>query len=142
MINARKTEILVAAVCAALFCGCKSVYDFGGPSSKVSPDGQFQVVVDSSDNYEQDYFQTGRKNVWVSIGDQQKILFQHKYIVMGADVEWLANWSPTNSVTVVLYDWGNGIYNYGNFRHLAASNHIASLSFALDKNTGKFVERK
>jgi hypothetical protein len=60
----------------------------------------------------------------------------------GSDIEWQTHWSSADAVSVEIYDWGDGVSNYNNMKHLATSNYIALLSFALDKSTGKFVEQR
>ena len=60
----------------------------------------------------------------------------------GSDVEWETRWSSPETVSVELYDWGDGVSNYNNMNHLPSSNHIALLAFILDKNSGKFTEKK
>jgi hypothetical protein len=69
-------------------------------------------------------------------------LFQRSYTFAGPDVSWRTRWSAPEVVSVELYDWGEGVSNYNNMHHMTTSNHIALLSFALDKTTGRFIENK
>ena len=87
-----------------------------------------------------------KKTIWISIErgtpTNSIALFQHSYTLTGSDIEWETHWTAPEAVSVELYDWGDGVSNYHNMKHMAASNHIVLLSFVLDKSTGKFSEKR
>jgi len=129
---------------AAFLCGCSFTYI--GHNGVVSPDGRFRVSTECDGAYGHAYIDKSKKKFWVWIGSGSGTnytpLFQHRYTITGSDVEWQAHWSSDETVFIETYDWGDGISNYKNMEHMAASNHIALFSFALDKSTGKFVEQR
>ena len=92
------------------------------------------------------YIDKTKKQVWIWISSisttNRTLLFEHSYILTGSDIQWQTHWSSSEAVSVELYDWGDGVSNYDNMKHMAASNHIALLSFVLDKNTSKFIEQR
>lgn len=69
-------------------------------------------------------------------------LLEKSFSMVGSDIEWQTRWSSAEAVSVTFYDWGDGIGNYNNMNHMTSSNHLKAFSFALDKNTGKFVEKE
>lgn len=111
-----------------------------------SPDGKYRASIGCDGAYGHAYIDKTKKKFWVSIGSgsdtNYALLFQHRYIITGSDVDWQTHWTSDEAVSIEIYDWGEGVSNYNNMNHMAASNHITSLSFALDKGTGKFVELK
>jgi len=129
---------------AVSFCGCS--YTEIGQDSRKSPDGRFGVSTECDGAYGHAYIDNTKKKFWVWIGSGSGTnytqLFKHHYIINGSDVDWQTRWSSDEAVSIEIYDWGDGVGNYDNMKHLAASNHIASLSFTLDKSTGKFVEQR
>jgi len=126
------------------FTGCSYTYIAGG-LGMTSPDDRFRVSIESDGAYGHAYVDKTKKKIWISIGSgsgtNYTLLFKHRYIVTGSDIEWQTHWSSTDAVSVEIYDWGDGISNYNNMKHQPASNHIALLSFALDRSTRKFVEQ-
>ena len=125
--------------------GC-SYTNVGDGLGTPSPDGKFRLAVGVNGAYRQAYIDKTKKEVWISIKNGSATnstpLFEHRYILVGSDIEWKTGWSSTEAVSVEFYDWGDGVSNYDNMNHMTASNHIALLSFIFDKNTGSFIERR
>jgi hypothetical protein len=126
--------------------GCFSHTHVGDGLGTPSPDGKFRLAVGVDGASRHAYVDKTKKKVWIWIGSSSgtnsTLLFEHAYVLTGSDVAWETRWSGPEAVSVEIYDWGDGVSNYNNMNHLTASNHIALLSFMLDKNTGKFTEKK
>jgi hypothetical protein len=126
---------------AAFICGCS--YTYIGHRSIASPDARFWVSTECDGANGHAYVDKTKKKLWVWIqstnGTNYTLVFQHRYIITGSAVEWQTHWLSDEAVSVEIYDWGDGV---GSWSKVAASNHIASLSLALDKSTGKFVEQR
>jgi hypothetical protein len=92
------------------------------------------------------YIDKTPKTIWVWIGSDSGTnyvrLFRQNYAFIGSEIEWKTGWSSDEAVSVEFYDWGDRVYNYNNKNNMPASNHIATLSFVLDKTTGKFLEKR
>ena len=123
-------------------CGCMHTVVGGGGDS---PDKCYRLWVSSHGASGKSYVDKSKKKLWVSIssgdGTNSAVLFQQRYDLVGSDIEWKTHW-VSDEVSVVFYDWGDGVSNYSNMKHLKASNHVASLSFRRDPTTGKFIEKK
>lgn len=130
---------------AIVLTGCSHTHVSDG-SGTGSPDGKFHLSVGCDGANGRAYTDKTRKKVRIGIrsGDEQAsmILFEHTYTVTGSDITWETHWSSDDTVSVELYDWGDGVANYNNMLHLAASNHIALFVFTLDRTTGKFAQRR
>ena len=129
----------------AFLCGCSHTYISGGLNRK-SPDGRFELQIESEGANGHAYIDKTKKQVWIWITSisttNRTSLFEHSYILTGSDIQWQTHWSSSEAVSVELFDWGDGVSNYDNMKHMAASNHIALLSFVFDKNTSKFIEQR
>jgi len=138
-----KTYLVCIGVMLIVLCGCTHTVVGGGGDS---PDKRYSLWVSSHGASGKAYFDRSKKKLWVRIesrgGGNPTVLFEQSYILTGSDIQWDTRWSSNETVSVVFYDWGDGVSNYNNMKHLSASNHIASLSFALDRSTGKFIEKK
>jgi hypothetical protein len=111
-----------------------------------SPDDRFLLAVGVDGASGHAYVDRTKKTVSVSIGRGSGLdwdpVFQRDYVLTGSDMAWETRWSSPEAVSVEFYDWGDGVSNYNNMNHMTSSNHIALLSFVLDKTTGKFIEKK
>jgi len=138
-----KTYLVCIGLMLIGVCGCTHTVVGGGGDS---PDKRHSLWVSSHGASGKAYVDKSKKKLWVSIesrvGTNSAVLFQQRYVLTGSDIQWDTLWSSDEAVSVVFYDWGDGVSNYNNMKHLQASNHIASLSFALDGSTGKFIEKK
>ena len=136
---------MLIATLALGFTGC-SATEVGDGLGTPSPDGRLRLAVLIDGAYGHAYIDKTRKKIWIQIGTGSAAnytpLFDHTYVLTGSDIEWKTHWSSTEAVSVELYDWGDGVSNYNNMEHMTASNHIALLSFILDKSTGKFIEKR
>jgi len=129
----------------SLFCvGCYSRTYVA--QSVDSPDKQLRCSVTVYSAYRHAYTERTQKEVWVWIGsgsgNDAKQLFEHKYIISGPDVGWKTFWLSTEAVNIDLFDCGEGVYSHEVGKPGVASNHIATLSFHLKKQTGKFTDEK
>jgi hypothetical protein len=142
--NSAIIDVMLVVVLAIGFIGCSATENSDGLGTS-SPDGRFRLAVLIDGAYGHAYDDKTRKKIWIQIGSgsaaNQTPLFDHTYILTGSDIEWQTRWSSAEAVSVELYDWGDGVNNYNNMKHMTASNHIALLSFVFDKSTGKFIER-
>jgi hypothetical protein len=137
--------LLSVAAMALLLAGCSHTHVSDG-SGTSSPGGRFYLAVACNGASGRAYIDNTRKKIRIGIfngnADAPGLLFEHTYTMTGSDITWKTYWSSVDTVSVEIYDWGNGVSNYNNMLHLAVSNHIALLVFALDKTSGKFVERR
>ena len=133
--------MFVAALVSVL-TGCSHAHISDG-SGVSSPDSKFRLAVACDGANGRAYTDKTRKKIRIGIlggnDESPAILLEHSYTVTGSDIPWETHWSSNDSVSVEIYDWGDGVGNYNNMLHLAASNHVALFVFALDTNTGKFV---
>ena len=87
----------------------------------------------------------GKKPFWVWIasveGTNQITLFENRYTVSGNYVSWNTHWLTNDFLVVDVYDYGTG-RSAGMYPESLRSNHIKSLTFFRDKQTGKFTEKK
>ena len=144
-LSTMRIHILFFILAAIFLYGCSHT-TVGGGLGRTSPDGMFELQIQCDGANGHAYIDRTKKKVWVWIrsiaSTNRSLLFEHSYTLTGSDVEWQTHWSSTEAVSVEIYDWGDGVSNYDNVGHMAASNHIALLSFVLDKSTGKFSEQK
>ncbi len=138
-----KTYLVFIGLMLVALCGCMhTVVGSGGDS----PDKRYRLWVSSHGASGKAYVDKSKKKLWISIktreGTNSVVLFQQPYVLTGSDIQWKTLWVSDEAVSVVFYDWGDGVGNYNNMKHLPTSNHIASLSFVLDTTAGKFTEKK
>jgi len=139
----RSASRFIAGLMLVALCGCMHTVVGGG---RDSPGKRYGLSVGIHGASGKAYVDRSKKKIWITMetreGTNSAILFQQSYRLTGSDISWNVFWRSDEAVSVVLYDWGDGVSNYNNMHHLPASNHIASLSFARDRTTGKFVEEK
>jgi hypothetical protein len=142
--NGAVIDIMLVLVLALGFIGCSATENSDRLGTS-SPDGRFRLAALIDSAYGHAYDDKTRKKIWIQIGSggasNYVPLFDHTYVLTGSDIEWQTRWSSAEAVSVEFYDWGDGVNNYNNMKHMTASNHIALLSFVFDKSTGKFIER-
>ena len=142
----KSIQILLFVVLALSLSGCGKPYtDMTDCDGTLSPDGKarLSVRVNGAPGYA--YVNKSEKIIWLWIVDansDSKEFFRGGYSLTGSDVEWQTYWASADAVSVEFYDWGDGVSNYHNMSHAAASNHIATLSFILNKRTGEFTQRR
>lgn len=133
----------VALISLQTSCSHTQVGDGLGTPSQ---DGKFRLAVACDGANGRAYTDKTAKKIWIwiDVGNHENPmnLFKHSYTVTGSDITWETLWSSNDTVSVEIYDWGDGVSNYNNMLHLAKSNHIAGFVFALDKDTGKFVQQR
>jgi hypothetical protein len=138
-----KTFLPCIGLLVVALCGCMHTVVGGGSDS---PSKHYHLWVSSHGASARAYVDKSKKKIWVGIETRDEgnsaTLFEQRYVLTGSDIDWSTRWLSDEAVTVDFYDWGDGVSNYNNMKHLAASNHIASFSFALDRTTGKFIQKK
>ena len=134
--------ILVPLTLLALCTGgCTRTYlSHGG----ASPDGYTELVVTCHGAVGRAYMAKSKKlvDVWIGPLDNSTTLFSRRYKFTGSDVYWQVNWRSPNAVAVDLFDFGEGVLTSEGEKLGAPSNHIATLEFLKEKETGKFKEKK
>jgi len=86
-----------------------------------------------------------RKTVRLSIvlnDAQERLLFRKEITVKGSDVSWDSTWDKAGNILVAVFDYGPHVYWEDARKAGTASNRLANFSPTLDKQTGKFRERK
>ena len=135
---------LFGVVSIPVLIGCSHTH-VGDGSGTSSPDSKFRLAVACDGANGRGYTDKTKKtiHIWIDTGTEEAPtnLFGHVYTLIGSDLTWETHWSSVDTVSVEIYDWGDGVSNYNNMLHLSASNHVALLVFALDKSTGKFVQQ-
>ena len=138
-----KSYLVYTSLLLVGLCGCMHTVMFGGGES---PGKRYCLGVSSHGQSAKAYVAKSKKRIWITITSQDTTnsarLFQHRFVLIGSDIDWNISWSSEEAVSVDFYDWGDGVSNYNNMQHLTASNHIASFSFVLDRTTGKFIKMK
>ena len=82
-------------------------------------------------------FQTPSKTNW-----EEKPLFTKEYYFKSSDVQLETSWDKEDNLSVVVYDYGPGVYWENARKAGSPSNHIAAVSLILDKHTGKYHEKR
>jgi hypothetical protein len=130
---------VLAAAVFITSCGSRTRVDKVVPS----PDGDTRLGIIVFGAVGRSYIEQTEKEVSIyivrGVSTNETILFQHSYHFTASDLFWNVSWNSTNAVTVQLYDWGKGIS--GHLDLTVPTNHIATLNFNLDKQTGKFSEQ-
>ncbi len=138
-------ELMTTAL-AVCFTGCQTYICTGNGNGIASPDDRYSLAVEVHGAYGHSYFDKTTKRIWIEILNRSdwkyKAVLSQTYSLTGSDIDWQIHWSSPEEVSVEFYDWGDGVGNYNNMKHITASNHIALFSFILDTNTVKFVEKK
>jgi hypothetical protein len=83
-------------------------------------------------------------DVCVKRGSQPEpqILFLERYKFVASDLDGDAQWTSPDEVVVEFHDYGDGVSSYDARKAGTTSNHIATLTFRLDKHSGKFIEKR
>jgi hypothetical protein len=140
-----RVSLLLLATSMLCLVGCTYTH-VGDGEGTPSPDGRFRLAVGIDGASGHAYVNKTKKNVWIWIQSGNSTnsvsLFQREYALTGSDMMWETRWSSPEAVSVEVYDWGDGVSNYKNENHMTSSNHIALLSFVLDKKVGRFIEKK
>jgi hypothetical protein len=136
--------LTIAALLGFVGYGCTRTY-LG--HAQRSPDGRTILNVTCHGAVGRAYSDNTAKLVDVWIGplyrkSDREALFTHRYKCHGADLYWDIRWNSTEAVTVDVFDYGEGVLASDGAKTGARSNHIVTLKYALDKQSGKFVEQK
>ena len=142
----RATRFLGLIVVTLLGGGCTRTYLSTGDTGVPSPDGNTRLCLTRHGAYGRSYLDKTRKLVDVDIrrgfGTDQVTLFSHRYKFVGSDLDVGIRWSSPEEVVLCIYDYGPGVSSSHVSRTGGSSNYIATLTFQMDKATGKFVEKK
>lgn len=127
--------------------GCTRTYVSTGDPGAPSPDGSStRICWTIHGAYGRSFIQRTKKVVDVSIKKGQQphaqILFLQRYEFVASDLGGDARWVSPEEVVVQFYDYGDGVSSYDASKTGAASNHIGTLAFHVDKQSGKFREKK
>ncbi|HWI59239.1 MAG TPA: hypothetical protein VNZ22_18575 [Bacillota bacterium] len=110
----------------------------------LSPDGHVWCVVLSDRTGRWGKF---RKALWVWIGSfdgpKETTLFEHRYGVSGSYVSWNIQWASTTALQIHVFNYGNSspFREYDSPTHVV-TNHLLTLHFQQDPQTGKFTQRE
>jgi len=115
--------------------------NFQGWAMLASKDQQPRCVVSCPDR---ENTRSEKKPLWVWIaggkGTNQTTLFEKRYSIAGSYVSWSITWFSNECCVVDVYDYGRNNSPRVD-REACRSNHITSLSFRRNLQTGKFTER-
>jgi hypothetical protein len=136
------TTFLALVAVVLLSGGCSRTYISTGDPGVPSLDGDTRLCLTAHGAYGRSYIDRTGKLLDVTIKrgavTNETILFSQRYRFVGSDLWGAVEWSSTNVVTIQVYDWGDGVGESDAQKRGTPSNHIATLSFYLDKQTGKF----
>src|SRR5258706_7238392 len=136
-------SLLGVIACAS---GCTRTYISTGAPGVPSPDGDTRFCLTAHGAYGRAYTERSKKllDVWIGRGPytNEVTLLSHRYKFIGADLWGHVEWISTNEVVMHVYDYGDGVSKYDAGKTGAPSNHIATLSFYLDKSSGKFRDKR
>ena|SRR5882757_6573924 len=144
----RRVSAVVAGIAflvpLAAITGCTRTYISTGDLGVPSPDGVTRVCLTSHGAYGRAYIDRTKKLVDVRIkqgsGTNERILFLHRYRFVGADLSEDVQWNSPKKVTVQVYDYNDGVFESDARKAGIVSNHIATLIFEMDTQSGKFVQ--
>ena len=82
--------------------------------------------------------------VCIKAGQEAKaqLLFSRRYKFVASDLGGDARWVSPEEVVVQFYDYGDGVSSYDASKAWATSNHVGTLAFRLDKQSGQFKEKE
>lgn len=111
--------------------------------NRLSPDGRLACVIRSPDV---ERFREKRR-VWVWIGrtggPNRTTLLDEQYQVPRSAVAWSTHWISDERLNVEFYNYnGRDLLSVFDPDEDVSSNHIATLAFHLDHNTGKFTDKE
>lgn len=140
------TSVLCFVVVALLSAGCSRTYVSTGAPGIPSPDGNTRLCLTIHGAYGRAFTDKTRKllDVWIRRGPytNEVTLFSKRYRFVGGDLGTDVQWHSTNEAVMQVYDYGDGVLESEARKRGIPSNHIATLVFRLDKQTGKFREKK
>lgn len=138
--------LLALAAVAFFRVSCSRTYLSTGDPGIPSPDRNTRLCLTTHGAYGRSYTVRTGKLMDVCIkrgsGTNETILFSHRYRFVGSDLWGHVEWSSTQAVSVLVYDWGDGVSESEAQKKGAPSNRIATLAFNLNTQTGKFKEQK
>jgi hypothetical protein len=132
--------LLLTAVTGLL--GCSRTVTGGFQDS---PDKKFRLYGRVYGALGRAFVENTKKTVRISIvanDATETLLLRKEYRVRGADIGWSSIWDSQDNLTVAIFESGPGVGGLRGAEVPTASNHIETASFLLDKQTGKFHEKK
>ena len=81
-------------------------------------------------------------NEWQMTTSRSATLLDKSYDFVAGDLGVDVQWHGPDEVSVDLYDYGDGVSIYDGREAGTPSNHVATLTFSFERQTGKWVERK
>ena len=141
----RITVPILASTAAVILSGCMHTVVGGNPD--VSPDKKYALGIEIYGASGKAYTAKTKKRVylWVATnGSHEKsmTLLDKKYVFSAADLGCNVHWNTPEEVSVVFFDYGDGIYAGDARKSSTPSNYVASLVFHHDSKTGRFIETK
>ncbi len=139
---------LLAVITLISFSGaCTRTYISTGDPGVPSPDASStRICWTIHGAYGRSFIQRTKKLVDVCIKKgqepQAQILFSQRYKFIASDLGGDARWVSPEEVVIQFYDYGDGVSHYEASKTGAASKPIHRLAFHLDKQSGKFTEKK
>jgi hypothetical protein len=165
-LDARCYLFIGLLIFTAVFGGCISTYTAGTDDS---PDGKYLVGGHIRGAGGRVYLDNTRKTVFITIetkgnqtativtnyqngaiiservvavsGKAVKLLLEKKYHVRGSDVCWDDTWGKDDSLAIVLYDYGPGVYWEDAKKKGVPKRIIRVLHYYIDPKSGSFVEQ-
>jgi hypothetical protein len=126
--------------------GCSRTYVSTGAPGIPSPDEDTRLCLTIHGAYGRAYTERTKKllEVWIRRGPYTNAvtLFSHTYKFVGGDLTTDVQWASTNQVVMQVYDYGDRVLEDDARERRIPSNHITTLIFYRDEQTGKFEEKR
>ena len=111
--------------------------------NRLSPDGRVVCVIRSLDG--ERVRQKNQVRVWIGRidGPSQATLLDEHYQIIGYGIGWSTHWISNERVEVEFYNYyDRSLSSVLDSEENVSSNHIATLAFHLDHNSGKFADKE
>src|SRR5260370_37780913 len=136
-------KVLTLAALTCVTGACTRAYISTGDPGVPSPDGSAtRICWTIHGAYARSYIDKTKKLVDVCIkrGNQPnpQILLLERYKFVASDLEAYAQWLSPDEVSLEFHDYGDGVTSYDARKTDASSNHIRTMFFQRNKQSGKF----
>jgi hypothetical protein len=133
------------ATAVILFCnllGCTAAYNSRWVSA---PDGRHKVCCYVRGAWGRGYLADTHKKVivtiYASVPNQKSLqLLEKEYRIKGSDVEWRAEWTARDDLSIVFYDYGPRVESPYSLEDAAPKRTLATIKYRFDANSNTYAE--
>jgi len=109
------------------------------PSGANKSTAQYQMFIEVQGESGHAYVDMTKKKICLSIWKGEEKIFYREYECKAAALSWNIAWNKLDDITVVFFDFKEGISIYNN-KDKENAKQILSLHFTYDSKLNKFVE--